>query len=366
MSDLMVKQRRNVGADIIRCLAFFSVVSVHFLLRNGFYQNIVQGEKMFIMVVMRCFFIICVPLYMMLSGYLMVNKKPSADYYKKLGKTYLTYVLACVCCLIYSANYLKIDWNFKKSVFAILDFSAAPYAWYVEMYIGLFLIIPFLNILYKSINSQTYKKVLILVLVIMTALPAVVNVYNFETASWWLQPSSSRVYQQILPEWWTALYPITYYIIGCYLSEYGLKIKKTLNLILIFAVWILSSFYTFWRSYNNKFIWGNWCDYESIFNVILTTLVFGLLINITYDKMPRRLENLFAKISALCFASYLVSWIFDNYFYNILIEKVPKMTDRLPYYFIIVPIVFCCSLLLSFVIGKIQFVLEKIFKIKKK
>lgn len=36
----------------------FSVVSVHFLLRNGFYQNVVQGEKMLIMVFMRCFFII--------------------------------------------------------------------------------------------------------------------------------------------------------------------------------------------------------------------------------------------------------------------------------------------------------------------
>ena len=354
--------QRNVGADIIRIFAFFSVVSVHFFLRNGFYQNVVQGEKMLIMVFVRSFFIICVPLYMLLSGYLMRNKKPTIEYYKKLGKTYLTYVLACICCLIYSTYFLKIDWPIKKSVFAILDFSAAPYAWYVEMYLGLFLIIPFINILYNNISSQNTKKALILVLGIITALPAVVNVYNFESLEWWLLPSSSRTYQQILSSWWSSLYPVTYYVIGCYLSEYGLKLKKSLNILLIFVTWALSGAYTFWRSHNHTFIWGDWCDYESIFNVVLATLIFVFFINRDYSKVSDKLIKFLKTISGLCFASYLVSWIFDNYFYSILIEMVPKMTDRLPYYLIIVPIVFVCSLLLSYVISKVQAFIEFISK----
>ncbi len=361
MNDSRKLQGRNVGADIIRCLAFFCVISVHFFLHNGFYQNTVLGEKMFLAVFMRCFFIICVPLYMMLSGYLMRNKKITADYYKKLGRTYLTYVLACVCCIIYSNYYLKTDFDFKKSVFSVLNFSAAPYAWYVEMYLGLFLIIPFLNILYNNLSSKNQKKVLILILVIITSLPAVINVYNFEMLDWWRQPSNSRVYQQILPEWWTPLYPVTYYMIGCYLSEYGLKIKKALNISLIFIVWIISSIYNYWRSYNGKFISGNWCDYESIANVLLTTLVFAFFININYDKVSNFFVKIFKNVSGLCFASYLVSWIFDSYFYAILIEKVPKMIDRLQYYIIIVPIIFICSLLLSFIIGKIQWLLEYLF-----
>lgn len=357
---------RNVGADIIRCLAFLCVVSVHFLLRNGFYQNVVQGEKMLIMVLMRSFFIICVPLYMMLSGYLMHNKQPTIKYYSKLGKTYLTYVLACVCCLIYSSLYLNNDWHFKKSVFAILDFSAAPYSWYVEMYLGLFLIIPFINFAYNNISTQNLKKVFILVLVIITALPSVINVYNFEIDGWWMQPNISKEYSTLIPQWWTVLYPVTYYVIGCYLAEYGLKIKKTLNILLIFGVWLISGLYNYWRQAGGKYIWGDWCDYESLFNVVLTTLVFTFFINRKYQRMPNFIAKSFKTISGLCFASYLVSWIFDNYCYTILLEKVPKMTDRLPYYFVIVPVVFICSLLLSYIISKVQFLIEILFDFIKK
>ena len=357
---------RNVGADIIRCLAFFSVVSVHFLLRNGFYQNVVQGEKMLVMVIMRSFFIICVPLYMMLSGYLMHNKQPTLKYYSKLGKTYLTYVLSSICCLIYSNLFLNIDWPLKKSVFAILDFSAAPYSWYVEMYLGLFLIIPFINLAYNNISTQKSKKAFILILVIITALPSIINVYNFEAVSWWSSPNVSREYQQLLPQWWTALYPVTYYVIGCYLAEYGLKIKKTVNILLIFVVWLLSGLYNYWRQAGSKYIWGDWCDYESLFNVVLTTLVFAFFINLSYSKMPVFISKTFKTISGLCFASYLVSWIFDNYCYAKLLEKVPKMTDRLPYYFIIVPVVFIGSLLLSYIISKVQLLIETLFDFAKK
>ncbi len=366
MSERQGIASRNVGADIIRCLAFFCVVSVHFLLNNEFYDNVVTGEKMQVMVLMRSFFIICVPLYMMLSGYLMRNKYPTVKYFSKLGKTYLTYVLACVCCLIYSCYFLNTDLLLKESIFAILDFSAARYSWYVEMYLGMFLIIPFINLAYNNVPTQNLKKVFILVLVIITALPSVVNVYNFEMAGWWQQPNLSREYSQILPEWWTGFYPITYYVIGCYLAEYGLKIKKAVNILLIFIVWLLSGLYNCWRQTNDKFIWGNWCDYESLFNVVLTTLVFAFFINLNYEKLPKFIGISFEKISGLCFASYLVSWIFDDYCYPILIEKVPKMTDRLSYYVVIVPFIFICSLFLSYMISKVQILFEMLFNLIKK
>ncbi len=357
--------KRNAAADIIRCLAFYSVVSVHFFLRSGFYGNTVTGEKMMLMVFMRSFFIICVPLYMILSGYLMKNKTLTIGYYKKIGKTYLTYVLAALCCITYSAMFLKQAWSLKRIVLAIFEFTAAPYAWYVEMYLGIFLIIPFLNILYNNIPTQNWKKVLLLVMVILTSFPAVLNVYNFNSLEWWLQPSSSRIYSQIIPAWWTTLYPVTYYFIGCYLSEFGLKIKKSINLIFIALTWVASSIYTYWRSYKSTFIWGDWCDYESIFNVILASLIFVFFINLNYDNFSPKLSALFKKVSALCFGSYLVSWIFDKILYTILIEKVPEMTDRLGYYFIIAPLVFVCSLILSFIISKIQILLENLWSFTK-
>lgn len=99
MDKLVKNVKRNIGADVVRCFACFSVVSVHFFMNTEFYANIIAGEKMYIMTLMRTFFMICVPLFMILSGYLMRNKKPELRYYKKIGKTFITYALACMACI---------------------------------------------------------------------------------------------------------------------------------------------------------------------------------------------------------------------------------------------------------------------------
>lgn len=351
--------KRDISADIIRCLAFFLVVSVHSLSKMGYYGNTVTGEKMFIATLARAIFIVCVPLFLMLSGYLTRTKKLSGNYFKKLGKTYLTYVLAALCCIAYSVWFLEKTVDFKGIAFSILDFTAAPYSWYVEMYIGLFLLTPFLNVLYNNLPSVHWKRVLIAVMVIITALPAVMNVYSFSSLEWWSTPAISGAPQnKLIPSWWTSFYPITYYFIGCYLSEYGLKINKWLNILLIAATVTVSGVYSFWRSYNSSFVWGMWCEYRSFFNVILTTLIFAFFINRNYDKLPKIVSTIISKLSGLCFAGYLVSWIFDEQFYPILIEKVPQISDRFKYYFIIVPLIFTLSLILSYLISKLQQLLE--------
>ena len=71
----MNSTKRNPAMDIIRILAFFFVVSIHFFLNNDFYLTPVKGERMFIMTIMRSCFIICVPLFITLSGYLLRKKQ---------------------------------------------------------------------------------------------------------------------------------------------------------------------------------------------------------------------------------------------------------------------------------------------------
>ncbi len=350
--------KRNPAADIIRVLAFLSVVSIHFFLKNGFYSYTIEGERMYIMTLMRSFFIICVPLFLTLSGYLLRRKQLEKNYYKRISKIIITYVLASLFCVIYSVIFLKQDLTVKSIILNIFSFAAAPYSWYIEMYLGLFLLIPFLNIVYNSLPSQKCKIWLIVTFIILTSLPSIFNIYNFTSLDWWILPSSSTVTNKLIPSWWVSVYPITYYYIGCYISEYSLKINKVLNVILIILWTVLSGSFCYWRSYKVNFIWGSWCDYSSLFNVVLTVLVFALIININYDKFPHKLSVFLQKISALCLGAYLLSWIFDSIFYPILLKRVPLVTNRLEYYFIIVPVVFVSSLILSYLMSKLQLVLE--------
>jgi surface polysaccharide O-acyltransferase-like enzyme len=263
--------------------------------------------------------------------------------------------------VFYSIVFLKQDLTIKSIILNVLDFSAAPYSWYIEMYLGLFLLIPFLNIVYNAMPTQKCKIWLILTFVILTSLPSVLNIYNLTSFDWLALPSSSSTNNKIIPNWWQGIYPITYYYIGCYLSEYGLKINKILNILLIFFWTMLSGSFCYWRSYNTTFIWGDWCGYQSLFNVVLTLLVFTLIINTNFDKVPSRLAKFLQKISGLCLGGYLVSWIFDKELYPILSEKVPEVTDRLEYYIIIVPTVVILSLFASYLLSKIQLIIEKIF-----
>lgn len=353
--------KRSPAADIIRILAFILVVSVHFFLNNGFYSQTVTGKRMFIMMLMRSFFIICVPLFITLSGYLLRRKKLEKSYYKRISKIIITYILASLLCVFYSVVFLKQDFTIKSIILNVLNFSAAPYSWYIEMYLGLFLLIPFLNIVYNALPSQKWKIWLIITFIILTSLPSVVNIYNSNSLDWWVLPSSSSTMDKLIPAWWQGMYPITYYYIGCYLSEYGLKIRKSLNLLLIILSTIFSGTFCFWRSYKTTFIWGDWCGYQSLFNVVLTLLVFTLIINTNFDKVPSGLAKFIQKISGLCLGGYLVSWIFDNELYPRLLEKVPEVTDRLEYYIIIVPMVVILSLFASYLLSKIQLIIEKIF-----
>ena len=73
---------RDYRLDIIRIFSLFCVIAVHFFLNSGFYDEIVVEKRMYIMSIFRSFFIICVPMFIMLTGYLVNGKTLSKKYYK--------------------------------------------------------------------------------------------------------------------------------------------------------------------------------------------------------------------------------------------------------------------------------------------
>ena len=85
---------------MIRVIAVF-LYYLFIFLHNGFYEEIVVGKRLFFMGTMRNFFMICVPLFLILTGFLMNKKVVSRKYYSGLKKTYITYVLASIACLVY-------------------------------------------------------------------------------------------------------------------------------------------------------------------------------------------------------------------------------------------------------------------------
>lgn len=102
---LMINEinKRNVNIDLIRCVAVWSVLSVHFFLNNGYYSEVIVGRRMLCMTIMRNFFMICVPLFLLLTGYLMNKKELSKKYYRGIIRTMGIYFLTSVVCVVYKS-----------------------------------------------------------------------------------------------------------------------------------------------------------------------------------------------------------------------------------------------------------------------
>lgn len=343
-------KKRNVNLDLIRSMAVLSVISVHFFMNTDYYNTLLLGKRMYLSTVMRTGFMVCVPLFLLLSGYLMSNKKLEKRYFFGLVRIIILYVEASICCGFFRYFCLN-ERSIKKIVLGVFSFQTANYGWYVEMYVGLFLLIPFLNILGDAMKSKREEQLFIGVWLVLTVLPSLFNIYNFEIVDWWRYPSLSYEYNKIIPQFWTGLYPITYYCIGRYIRKYEVKIDPLKGIIVWIILAIAFGSYNFWRGYGQTFPYGSYTDWGGFENTILASLLFVSVKSIDLQNISEVLKKVLYLISENSFVIYLVSWIFDVIFYKRINQEIPYMPDKLKYFGGMVLAVFMASFLLSWILN---------------
>ena len=113
---------RFTAPDVARVIACACVPSLHFLLHSGFYSLPVTDAPTFIMLGMRTVFMCSVPLFVLLTGWLMANKTPSRAYYAKGNKTLFS-ILLLGC-------YSKIQFFDCNDLFSDFLFSCRIYVTY--------------------------------------------------------------------------------------------------------------------------------------------------------------------------------------------------------------------------------------------
>ena len=223
--------KRITGLDIVRAVAILFVISVHFLLNTNFYQMPQKdGYGMIVLSFLRHLLLICVPLFIILTGYLNRNKEPNKEYYKGLKKVLTSYFFIAIICIITRIFYFKEQQSILYWVISPFNFTADGYSWYIEMYIGLYLISPFLNKMYKSLETKKEKELLLLVLIIITSIPSITNGYIIQ-----------GIATNIIPDYWINFYPITYYFIGTYIAEYQPKLTMKKSIVYITAVLLVQT-----------------------------------------------------------------------------------------------------------------------------
>lgn len=312
---------RSVNLDLIRCVAAFSVVGVHSFRGVPFYGVTFAGTSMWFMTVVRTGFMVCVPLFAMLSGYLCIHKTLSKGYYKKLIPLLLTYLLACVPALILHFAWVQAITP-KEAVFSILNTAggAIGYSWYIEMYIGLYLLIPFLNAAYHGLKTKREKQVLVIVMFILTTLPSMLNSHDWSSFGAFFRPGWPETTQPVFPGWWDDMWPLTYYFLGAYIREYDIPLPKKWNAALLLGWLLCVGSFLFYRSHGGTSLYepsGKWGSFDKF---IHSVLLFLLLVHLDLSKVPGWICRILSRISKLSLGIYLCSYTTDMYVYEVLAE----------------------------------------------
>lgn len=325
-------QNRIIGLDLVRSCAILFVIAGHFFVLNTPFKNTdFGGFSMFLQAMFIPLFMTGVPLFLLLTGYLNANKTVSKRYYKGCIRVLASYFLFSLLTILFRKYYLQEDLTWAKWILKIFDFSAIPYAWYIEMWIGLFLLTPFLNMLYKAIPTRWQKQVLILTLYVMTALPDLLNRYGLH----------------LVPGFWASCYPLTFFFAGSYIHEYKPRFESWKLWIVILLLCLINPVFNSLFVHNHTLIQiagGPW----GVFGTVIA-LAFFLLFYQTDFKLPVLRKSL-TKISLLSLDMYLCCYLFDAMVYPYFMEHYFVNQSQFGiYFFVIVPILFIGSFLLAWV-----------------
>ena len=233
--------QRVCGLDLIRVMAIFFVIAGHFLFINTAYQETpIQSVSVFIQRMMMTVFYVSVPLFMMLTGYLNIKKTPTKKYYIGMIRVLVAYLVFSMATILFRTYYLGEERSIVQWVLAILNYSAIPYAWYIEMWIGLALLAPFLNYLWHAVPTIRKKALLIGTLFLLTSLPETIN---------------ERV--ELFPDYFEiACYPLMFYFMGTFIREYQPTIKTWLGLAIILLISMVNPIATLVMGGTNCIDWS--------------------------------------------------------------------------------------------------------------
>ncbi len=339
----MIKEKtRYYWLDILKILACFFVIINHVggYVLTGSGNNI--GTNLFYSVN----FAICkmgVPLFIMISGYLLLTRNSSfKDMLKKIYRIVIPLILLSLAYwIMYNGDSSKSLLSFFPALFS--KSIILPY-WYLYMLIGLYLVTPFIQKMVKNFKLVDYRAFIIICLLIPSCLP-IISEYL---------PISFNVNFTI------ALLPICigYYVAGLYLSQIDLN-KKNRNIAYLclfvpIILFILSIYLPYLINGEKSLA----LDSYALLTTALPSLSLFYLIRYYFENKQIKVvpAKVLTEVSMTTFGVYLFHWFIINKAYNL----TEFIFDFNPYIGVIV-----LEILIFVICSLVTYILRKIPIVKK-
>lgn len=342
------KIKHEMYFDYLRIVAIFCVVGIHIVSDSWSTINTTSTSWQ-ILNIFDSIFRFSVPIFIMISGALFLNKDKEISIKKLYSKNILRIFVSLIFWGLFYAifrNLIKPNDTINLFNSIINDFfKTQGHLWFLVMLVGLYMAIPILRKICEDKKTEEYF--LLLSLIFTFTFPFLLNVPKL---SFYFQNSIIGFAVPVVSGY------SGYFVLGHYLNTYEISKKKekiiyVLGIISVIFTIIATYLFSLYKGYASEAFY----NYLLINNLLSAVAVFILFKNhVSKIKISDKTNTKIQKLSKLTFGIYLIhqTFIILATTYNIL---TPSIVNSLltPFYTLVV---FMLSLICSYIISKIPFV----------
>ena len=297
------QSERLEGLDLIRTLAIILVIFIHCMTPGFDKLEFIDSLSGFTKVFHFTWFSIGrigVPLFLYLSGYLLLSRNYDEDKTKRFYKhnfftlllTWQIWILIYNICQIYFEQH-PFSWSVYIKNALFLQHCSVFHAWYMEVILGIYLFIPFIS---RTLHNMNDREILTLTAISFIYLFVVPTLNHF---------TSTPKYSPLDLSFSGGMYGF-YLIVGYLIKRFEVKfhgISKVNTLILVLITISMATVAQIYGSADGR-IYHLWYDFCLL--PVTSLLIFISL----KDLHLKKFSNLITTISKYSFGIYLVHVIF--------------------------------------------------------
>ena len=347
--EISVKMQRQSNIELLRIVSMIFIIAHHYACHGGVYNTLFEGNTLFTASMLMTLGKIGVDLFVLITGYFMVEANFKITRIIKLESAVLFYSIVW---FIIAVNVLEIETvsylSVRDAILPSLVNKSTLY-WFVPCYMGLQLLAPFLNRLIASINQNQFRLLLSILGFFICIVPSVL-----QSQPWY----DGNMFLFVL-----------LYFIGAYIHKYGIRILKMngfvmcgltalLYLLMNFVTVSIGQDVTLYATYgiNPHSVWAG----NSVLAIAISILTFCCFLKVNIKN-----SKIINCISATTFGIYLIhdNVYFRSYFWkNVFHTEDYYYSDTLWLHALICIIcIFVCCSMIEFVRGRVfDFLIHKL------
>lgn len=267
---------RQSNIELLRIIAIIGVIVLHFNNPSigGGFGLVEQGSvNFFILYVLESCFIIAVNLFIMISGYFLITNN-KRNFWRPIELIFQ--VMFFSFCKYMINGYMAGNIESKGIIRSLV-----PDNYFIILYITLYIVSPYINILIMNLNELNRKRFIATLLLAFAIHPTAVDLLSEITKQQFVELSSIGMYGS---QWgYSIVNFVLCYIIGAYIFIYKDKLLKfkTSRLFVVFVINVC--ILTAWSLFNDSTGYFStksaleYCNPLIILNAVIIFIVFSKL-----------------------------------------------------------------------------------------